>query len=177
MHWIQNGSSVSNACSVHKFRHAHLLCPSGCFFCLKYFKCLANFYHIIFMPEILTIVLQWLRTKGCFTVGPDLQVPTVIGCPMWLYFLTPWVRTYARSCLNLKWKPNSKDKSQPFFKTSQLPRIIMFLVSQGPDFHWTLPLFGIYGIKPWDIAWSWPAKFFQWKEWCFKFSAANFFQC
>lgn len=61
------------------------------------------------MPEILTIVLHWLRTMGCFTVGPhlyvwiqschlidlkllirtkyfilrpDLQVPTVIGCPM-----------------------------------------------------------------------------------------------
>ncbi len=61
------------------------------------------------MPEILTIVLHCLRTKGCFTVGPDLnvwiqschlidlklqngtkyftlrpdlQVPTVIGCPM-----------------------------------------------------------------------------------------------
>jgi hypothetical protein len=39
-----------------------------------------------------------------------------------------------------------------FFLTSRLPRIIMFLVSQGPDFHRTLPLLGTYEIKPWDIA-------------------------
>jgi uncharacterized membrane protein len=39
-----------------------------------------------------------------------------------------------------------------FLTTSQLPRIILFLVSQGPDFHGTLPLLGTYEIKPWDIA-------------------------
>ncbi len=133
-------SSVSNA--LYTSLCMLTCCPQVEFFCLKYFKCLANFYHIIFMPEILTIVLHWLKTKGCFTVGPDLhvwiqschlidlklqigtkyftlrpdlQVPTVIGCPMWLYFLTSWVRTYRRSWLNLKWKPNSWDKSQLFF--------------------------------------------------------------
>jgi len=42
-------------------------------------------------------------------------------------------------------KPNSKDKSQPFvLECSQLSRIIMFSISQGPDFHGTLSLLGTY---------------------------------
>ncbi len=33
----------------------------------------------------------------------------------------------------------------------QLPRIILFIVPQGPNFHGTLPLLGTYEIGPWDV--------------------------